>query len=210
MLNLDYLDRHLLFELDTNSRQSYQQLAKKLKTSKDTIKYRIERMKSKWCIKSYNAVIDTGKLGLISFRLFLRFHSISPQKEQELLKILSENKNITFLAQVESRGDINTHLMFKTITEMGEMWNYVIEHYNNYLQEKEFGVYLNSTYFSRAYLLKKKYNTTMMNPVSLQKHIKIDKLDLELIELLAKNCRASLLEIAAKVKSTTKTVLKRI
>ncbi len=71
MFKLDLKDRKLLYELDCNSRQTIQQLAKKIGLSKDAVNYRINKLIRNGIIKSFNAVIDTGKLGFISFRLFL-------------------------------------------------------------------------------------------------------------------------------------------
>jgi len=46
MYNLDLKDKKLLYELDCNSRQTIQQLARKIGLSKDAIKYRINRILS--------------------------------------------------------------------------------------------------------------------------------------------------------------------
>ena len=80
MHKLDLKDCKLLYELDCNSRQTIQQLAKKIGLSKDAVKYRINRLYNSKIIKSFNAVIDTGKLGFTSYRLFLKFYQLSPEK----------------------------------------------------------------------------------------------------------------------------------
>jgi len=106
MIDLDLKDRKLLYELDCNSRQTVQQLARKIGLSKDAVKYRINRLLKDGIIKSFNAVIDTGKLGFISFRFFLKFYQLSPEKEKEILDFLQKNKNLVWFVQAEGNWDI--------------------------------------------------------------------------------------------------------
>src|SRR3989338_168581 len=101
MYKLDLKNRKLLYELDCNSRQTVQQLAKKIGLSKDAIKYRINKLTEEGIIKSFNAVIDTGKLGFLSFRLLLKFYNLSPAKEKEIVDYLLNNKNLIWLVQAE-------------------------------------------------------------------------------------------------------------
>ena len=94
MYKLDLKNRKLLYELDCNSRQTVQQLAKRIGLSKDTVKYRINKLVKEGIIKSFNAIIDTGKLGFYSFRIFMKFYQLSPNKEKEILDFLLKNKNL--------------------------------------------------------------------------------------------------------------------
>ena len=122
MYKLDLKDRKLLYELDCNSRQSIQQLAKKVGLSKDAVKYRINRLLKNEIIKSFSAVIDTGKLGFASFRLFLKFYQLSPKKEKEILNFLQKNKNLVWFVQAEGNWNINTWFLYKSLEEMNSFW----------------------------------------------------------------------------------------
>lgn len=63
---LDLRDKKLLYELDLNSRQSFNELARKLKVSKSAVIYRIRNLEKASIIKCYNTIMDTGKLGYIT------------------------------------------------------------------------------------------------------------------------------------------------
>jgi len=210
MYKLDLKDKKLLYELDCNSRQTIQQLAKKIGLSKDAVKYRINKLVKNKVIKSFNAVIDTGKLGFYSFRLFMKFYQLSPEKEREILEFLLKNENLVWLVQVEGNWDINTWFLYKSVEEMNSFLEKFTQKYNNYISNKEFGIYTNINYFSRAYLSEKKRNTFSIPIVSLPKPQKLDKSDLKIIELLSKNSRISIIEIAEKSKLTPKTVINKI
>ena len=80
MIKLDLKDCKILYELDINSRQSYHKIAKKVGLSKDSIIYRINKLQESGIIKQFHTVIDVGKLGFISFRLYLKLQNTIPQK----------------------------------------------------------------------------------------------------------------------------------
>src|SRR3989338_5636384 len=175
---LDLKDKKLLYELDTNSRQTVQQLARKIGLSKDAVKYRMKRLKQEGIIKSFNAVIDTGKLGFISFRLFLRFYRLTLSKEQEILNFFLNNKNLVWMVRVEGAWDLNTWFLYKDIEGMNTFWNNLLEKYDNYIDKKEFGIYTDITYFSRAYLLNLKNSSYSLRTVSLPEYNNLDKTDM--------------------------------
>src|SRR3989338_10516950 len=82
MLNkLDLKDKRLLYELDLDSRQSFNELGKKLSLSKSSVIYRINNMQKSGIIKQYHTVLDIGKLGYISFRLYIKLQNSTPSTE---------------------------------------------------------------------------------------------------------------------------------
>jgi len=210
MYEFDLKDKRLLYELDCNSRQTIQQLAKKIGLSKDAVKYRMNKLINEGIIKSFNAVIDTGKLGFLSFRLLLKFYHLSPALEKEILDFLLKNKNLVWLVKVEGNWDVNTWFLYKSVEEMSLFWQELLRRYNNYIDKKEIGIYSNVTYFGRAYLLKNKYNSFSMPIVSLPKEIKLDKSKLMIVELLSKNARMSVVNIAKATGITPKTIINKI
>ena len=57
-MKLDKKDQQLIFELDQNSRQSINSIAKKTKLSRDVVNYRIKQLEKKKIINGYFALID--------------------------------------------------------------------------------------------------------------------------------------------------------
>jgi len=209
-ISLDLKDRKIIYELDKNSRQSFNEIGKKVGLSKDTVAYRIENLIKKGVIKSFNAVIDTGKLGFISFRLFLKFYNLSPDKEQEIINFLLKKENLLWLVQVEGKYDINTWFLYKSIEEMSKFWETFISKYSNYIDKRELGIYSQVFYFNRDYLLNKKHHEIPILFISPQSEEKLDKADIKIIELLSKNSRISIINIAKETKHTPKTIISRI
>ncbi len=209
MYNLDLKDRKLLHELDVNSRQSVNRLAKKVGLSKDAIKYRMNKLLADGVIKSFNVVVDSGKLGLISFRLFLKFCQLSPAKESEILDYLKKNKNLLWLVQVEGNWDVNTWFLYKSIDEMNDFIKEFLKKYKNYVEEKEFGIYTSVDYFNRM-VLPKQPRGSPNRIISLPNNVFLDNHDIKILELLSKNARMSIIDISQNVRLTPKTIINRI
>ena len=62
MVELDLLDKKILFELDLNSRQSNQEIARKVRSSKEVVSYRIKKLEENKVIFKYLTILDPAKL----------------------------------------------------------------------------------------------------------------------------------------------------
>ena len=69
---LDVKDQKIILELDKNSRQSNSQIGKKVRLSKEVIKYHIDSLIEKGVILRFHTVTNYFKLGISKFKLYLR------------------------------------------------------------------------------------------------------------------------------------------
>ena len=76
MEKIDIKDKKIIRELEINSRQSISQIARKIGASKEFTKYRINRLFEKNIISKTFAVIDFGKLGWTTFRVYFKLEKI--------------------------------------------------------------------------------------------------------------------------------------
>src|SRR3989344_5252975 len=86
MKELDLLDKKILYELDLNARISAIRLAKKLKKSKETVNFRLNKLIKNNIIKGFYTVFNTSKLGWYYIKFYIKFKNITPQKEKELFE----------------------------------------------------------------------------------------------------------------------------
>jgi DNA-binding Lrp family transcriptional regulator len=63
MTEIDAVDKRILNHLLDNGRDSYREIAKKMKLSPATVMKRVRALESKGVIKNYTAVLDYDKLG---------------------------------------------------------------------------------------------------------------------------------------------------
>ena len=207
---LDLKDKKLLYELDLNSRQSFNGLARKLKLSKNAVAYRISNLQKAGVIKQFHTVVDTGKLGYISFRLYLRLQNATPEKEQEIIEFLKQKEIVTWIVSIEGDYSIGALILTKSVSEMNSLWKELLEKYVNYIDERLLTIMTKVSYFSRAYLLDMKENAYEIAFATEPNKIDMDKKDIEILKFLAPNARIPIIEIAQKLKMTPKTVISRI
>ena len=72
MYKLDKKDKQILYQLDLDSRQSFNQIARKVKLSREVVQYRVKQLEKKGIIKGYQTLIDVTKLGYLNCRFFIK------------------------------------------------------------------------------------------------------------------------------------------
>lgn len=210
MLKLDLKDRKLLYELDTESRQSAHQIAKKIGLSKDAVIYRINKLQEAGVIKQFHTIINVGKLGFISFRLYLKLQNTTPEKEEEIIEYLKSQKIIAWLVSIDGEYDLGMWILVKSIKNMNLFWKELLHKYVNFISNKKLTIFTKVSYFPRAYFLDKKFNNEEYIFITEPEPEKLDQIELKLLSLIAPNARISILELARQLKITPKTVSVRI
>ena len=210
MAKLDLKDRKILYELDINSRQSYHKIAKKVGLSKDSVIYRINKLQKQGIIKQFHTLIDVGKLGFISFRLYLKFQNTTPEKENEIIEFFKNQKIVTWLVSIDGDYDLGMWILTKSIKEINKLWKIFLKKYMDYIDKRQLTIFTKVSYFPRAFILRKKQNLDEYVFITEPAETKLDETDIEILKLLAQNSRISVLEIAKKLKISAKTASSRI
>ncbi|PIN93463.1 hypothetical protein COU54_02990 [Candidatus Pacearchaeota archaeon CG10_big_fil_rev_8_21_14_0_10_31_24] len=85
-MDLDKLDKDVLFELEKDSSTPTNILAKKLGKSKEVISYRISRLKKDKILRSCTAVVDMTRLGYIIFRVYIKWQNMTDDMKRKYLE----------------------------------------------------------------------------------------------------------------------------
>ncbi len=208
--NLDLKDKKLLHELDCNCRRSFNQLAKKVGLSKNSISYRIDNLRKEGIIKSFNTIIDIGKLGYINFRLYFNLQNASLKKEMEIIEFLRKKESVIWLGSMEGLYNIGAIIVTKSITEMNSLWEELFSKYINYFGERSFTIITKSTYFSRAYLLGGVKTIEEIENSILPTKVDLDSIDEKLIKILSTDSRAQIIDISKSLKLSPKTIISHL
>ena len=158
MIDLDLKNRKIMYELDVNSRQSFHEIAKKAGLSKDSVIYRIEKLREEGIIKRFHTVIDVGKLGFISFRLYLKLRNVNPKKEKEIIDYLKKQEEITWLVSIDGDYDIGCWILTKNIKGANIVWKSFLKKYGNFIEKRNLTIFTKVSYFPRVYILDRKKN----------------------------------------------------
>jgi Lrp/AsnC family leucine-responsive transcriptional regulator len=94
MIQLDNLDVKILTHLQSNSRESFQEIAKRCLTSVPTVKSRVDRMLELGVISKFTIDIDNSKLGITEAILLVNAKPGAVSRITEELRGLEEVKEL--------------------------------------------------------------------------------------------------------------------
>lgn len=210
-MELGLIDRRILYELDLNARISTTQLARKLRIGRETTKYRIDRLLERGIIRKFITMINPAKFGYSVYKLFLKFQNIDSNKEKELRDFLINNDYVYWISSCRGKWDLNFCVFAKNINDYEEIMSDFFEQYGEFILEQEFNTTLEVGIMSKDWLLpEKKLLSRLVYFGGDYLDIRINKIDLQLLKILANNGRMNANKIAEKMNSTTRIVLYRM
>lgn len=209
-IKLDTRDRKILKELDINSRQKLQEIARKLKTSKEVIFYRIKNMEKLGIIKGYYTTVDFSKLGFKNIRVYLKMQRLSPQKRQEILDFLISHKNTFEVITAYGNWDIIITFLVKTIGEFFDIWDAFEGLYKPYICDKNISLFYEYVQYIKNYIMPGYSDNFSGHMTGSSEKQEADKTDLKILSYLAPNAKVSLKEIGSAIGLTPKAVKYRI
>ena len=208
-LALDKRDMKLLYLLDVNGRESLSNLGKGLRMSKQFVKYRIGRLEKEGFIKGYFPMIDTTRLGLISFRVYLKFQGLNPDKKQEIIESLKRDKLVWAVILVAGKWDLALGIGVKNIFQFYEVWDKFLEKYIQYIKSYNVTIYSPIYHYPSSYLTEEK-KTPKTRILGGKEKYDYDQKDIKILIELSKNARAPLIDISERVGLSPDAVNRRI
>ena len=210
MHKLDLLDKKILTELDQDSRQSYSQIAKKVRTSRTVVEYRVKRLIESGIIISLSAFVNPAKFGLTSWKVYLQFHNKNEEINQAITQFLQEEKRVWWVIKCEGNFDLMFLVLTKSVHEFYEFLSDFQSKFSRDEARIEITTHINPDFFSRGYLLNKESKKVCPTFLKEPTFEKLDKTDIEILKIIIKNSRTPSTEIATKLKTTARIVNYRI
>jgi len=207
---LDMLDRKILSELDKNSRQAFSAIAKKVRSSRTVVEYRVKKLFEKGIISHLSVFVDPAKFGLTSWKVYLQFYNKNKKIENEITDFLEKEDRVWWVIKCEGDFDLMFSALTRSVHEFYELLNNFQVKFSKYEARIEVTSHINPDFFSRGYLLdkesKKVCNTFLKEP----KVIKLNKIDIEILKFLIDDSRISSVEIASKLNTTARVINYRV
>jgi len=107
---VDKIDLSILYYLANNSRISYNDVAKKLNSSSNTIVYRINKLKEKKIILGYGIGIDCKKINYEYYKLEINFRTFSTKRYNDFIRYSKSHKNIVFIDESIGGNDMKLNI----------------------------------------------------------------------------------------------------
>lgn len=209
MVDLDNLDRRIMFELDLNCRASAAAIGKKLRRSKETVNFRIKRLIDEGFIKGFYTISNTSKLGRFYYKLYVKFKDTTPDKETEIFAYLQQQPHIAYLADVEGAYDCVLLVMVRGAKDMTDFLYPFMKKYGDYVLQKDLLLFLTTHRMNQRFLYAGKESKDWYYPVEIGSYT-LDSLDRKILREISSNARLSLIELARKTGQEPQTIQYRL
>lgn len=207
----DLKDRRILYELDMNGRVPISTIAKKVKLSTQVVDYRIKNMEKKGVIQFYRTLIDISKLGFLTYRLYIRYDAITPEKENEIVEYLKKHPHVMWIVNTSGGYDLELLFLARNFVHFEKIVREIMKKYGKYLRNNVISVSIANFHHKRDWLIKEKsISDKQLHYGGEPQREKIDDVDLKIINILSLNARMSNIEIAKQLKMAPNSIRYRI
>lgn len=213
MINLDKKDRMILYQLDINSRQSSNQIGKKVGLPRSVVAYRISKLKKEGIIKNFFTLIDSMCLGLIPIRIHIKFKNTTSQKIMEIVDFFVNNKYSTLVCLTYGFFDLSVVIEVREMHDFYDTWLNAKKRYGYYFQNHSLSLFINEMKFNQSYLLlndAKKSDRENYLFIGKRNIDQIDDIDIGILKIVATNAEVSLVDISKEFNMSSVAIKHRL
>jgi DNA-binding Lrp family transcriptional regulator len=210
-IHLDARDRRILYELDMHGRATRARIGKLVGLSSDVVHYRVNRMEQQGVIEGYYVMTDLGKLGLWQMKICLQLRRYNKKLEEELLDFLETKPYVRRVASCRGAFDLMFTIGSSDLRQLNACKEELYLKLDQYISRETMSLILEIHGYRRCYLHGEKVSTEDYIPVlDVIEKRSLDQTDWKILAELSKDGKASIVDIAHRIRSTEKTVAQRI
>ncbi len=137
-VKLDSKDRKILEILDKDARASIANISRKTGIQRDSVLYRINRLKKLKVIRLFHTVLNPSILGcqIYSF-VNLTLYNLNQDRETLLLNFLKAHPNIVYVAKTTGRWDFTINVAAKDLKHFDEIVTQIRLKFSDIIKEYE-------------------------------------------------------------------------
>ena len=205
--NLDRFDKRILFELDKNARIPDTKLAKLVRKSKESVRYRIKKLIDDEVILGFTTWIDPTKLGYRSAKIYLKLTNI-PEKKKEFIEFIKKDKRLFWLGIAEGAWNAGITFFVKTNQEFFDLKNQIFSKFKDLILTSKTASLVSVHFHDKTFLYETetKYDSMFAKP---ENH-ELDEISILILKSLFKNSRENIASIAHDNGTTVDIVRNRI
>lgn len=207
LIKLDMKNKRILRELAHNGRAPYSKVAKNVGLSKEVVHYRVNNLMKKGLLIGVNTVYDINKIGMQIYFVHVRLKDVDAKNENLIIDTLTNHPNIAWVVKCIGNYDLILKFFVKDNTQLNSVLKNLEKkypHFNEFITD----------YVIQEHPIPIQYLYTPLEPYPVKprtkEKVKIDKLDLDIMSLIAKNSRMLFSELSLKLKVPRDTIKYRL
>ncbi|VVB78543.1 HTH-type transcriptional regulator Ptr1 [uncultured archaeon] len=208
-MGLDSLDWKIIEVLDWQARMPINQIAKKVRASREVISYRLKTLEKEKIILGYYPILNLTKLGYYSNRLNIEVEELTSEEEKKFVKFLDEDINCGLIYKMENVYQYGIFFWTKSIYDVGKIISKIKLHLGEKMIKYRYALMCTLRQYPRSLLFGEKSHREYIN-ITEEKQVSHDESDIKILRCLSKNARMSSVEISSKTKIPQTTVINRI
>ncbi|MDO8480742.1 MAG: Lrp/AsnC family transcriptional regulator [Nanoarchaeota archaeon] len=207
-MQLDALDKKILYELDRNSRQSLVQLAKKIRRSRTTVDFRIHRLKQGNVIRNFVTLMRPSTLGLTPYKIFLQLQSVTEEDVQKIASVI-ETLPSHWSAKVNGSWDFIIGVMTNNVKKFNILKMKILSDLGPHIVKRSISTTTEITHFGRDYLVGGKHKEVHQWVADFLP-LNLTTTELQMLKLLSMNSRLTVKEISQETELDALTVVHKL
>lgn len=207
---MDELDKKIICVLERNCRTPISTIAKKLRTNRNVITYRLNNLKKNGIINKYITAINLGKLGYNTYKIYFKINQTDNAKD--FTDFLKRQKEIIHLIKLEGEYNLSCVIVTKNIIELDIFLTDIKTKYEKIVKEINVSivVYSNIFKFEKLLLGEKNQPTKIEKYSSNEKVIYLDEIDKKILQILSQDANLSYMKIMKKTGFTLDIIKYRV
>jgi DNA-binding Lrp family transcriptional regulator len=205
--NLDNTDKRILFELERNARITDSALAKLVKKSKDSVRYRIKKLEEEKIIIGYRTWIDYSKLNYRTSTIYLNLINI-PEKKEKLIEDLKKDKRVYWLGVAEGVWNIGITYFIKSNQDLFEIKSELLSKYKDLIVDSKITSLASVSVHEKIFLVNEKSSfITFTEDIE---NYELEEIEKKILKELYNDSTINLSDLAFRTKSTIDIVRARM
>ncbi|MBU0459699.1 MAG: Lrp/AsnC family transcriptional regulator [Nanoarchaeota archaeon] len=138
MVTLDQKDKKILGALDKNARLSIADISRKTGIQRDSVLYRINKMKKQKVIRFFHTVLDPTVLDhpIYTFVNFI-LYNLTEENEKSFLGYLKAYPNVVYVAKTTGKWDFTINIAAKNLKHFDEVMTQIRMKFSKIIKEYE-------------------------------------------------------------------------
>jgi len=208
---IDKIDRKILYHLDRDARMPLSKLSRKVGMSKESLHYRIQRLRREGRISKFYTIINTSKLGFYLFKVYIQLQNTTEDVEKRMIDHLYAHPRYAWSCFSSGRWDMLVAVWATDPLDFDEVFLAgFVGRFNDYILAREVSITKHNINQNRRW-----FYPTDEEPISSDvggraEDIGLDGIDREILRIIANNARMPVSRIAELAKTTPTIVRHRL